>query len=302
MLPQSESCVCSRLCDMHIFPVALLHLWISIHLAHSWEGGGCLSKRCHAFHHGNGTRECGRGVVVCYCFTEDLIKWLKGKGGKMQLLTQKMLSWACHLLKAGRLRSTAGSVKPFWIMCGCSVVAPLPFVGVLLTDTDGSCIQLSSGWDVPPTVRDQEWHLETWGKERGPGYFNIGVKRTLYLKALDKQQIILMSLRTNWAALFLLYKWKLWHWMIVILSQKWQLHGFSLSTCLVVCLMRFVFSVVFFFKIQCTKLRGSEKIFLVLCVLSASHQCSHEDHSSIWFFNSLLAKIKAFFLFWRADS
>lgn len=35
------------------------------------------------------------------------------------------------------------------------------------------------------------------GKQRGPGYFNIGVKRTLYLKALDKQQIILMSLRMN---------------------------------------------------------------------------------------------------------
>lgn len=125
MLPQTESCVYSRLYDVHMFPVALLHPWISVHLVHSWEGGGCLSKRCRAFHHGNGTRECGRGGVVCCCFTKDLIKWLKGKGGKMQLLTQKMLSWAYHLLKAGRLGSTAGSMKPFWIMCSCFVVAPL---------------------------------------------------------------------------------------------------------------------------------------------------------------------------------
>lgn len=70
------------------------------------------------------TRVWGGGGVCC-CFTKDLIKWLKGKGGKMQLLTQKMLSWAYHLLKAGRLGSTAGSMKPFWIMCSCFVVAPL---------------------------------------------------------------------------------------------------------------------------------------------------------------------------------
>lgn len=139
-------------------------------------------------------------------------------------------------LKAGRLGSTAGSMKPFWIMCGCFVVSPLPSVGVLLIDTGGSCIQVLSGWSGPPTVRD----FQTRRKRRDSGYFNIGVKRTLSLKALDKQQIILMSLKMNWATLFLLYKWKLWHWMIVILSQKCQLHGFSLSTCLVVCLMRFV--------------------------------------------------------------
>lgn len=240
MLPWSESFVCSRLYDMHIFLVALPHLWISVRLAHNWEGGGCLSKTCCAFCHGNGTWERGRGGVVCYCFTKDLIKWLKQKGGKMQLLTQKMLSWAHCLLGAGRLRSTAGSTKPFWIMCGCLVVASFPSVGVLLTDTGGSCIQPLSGWGGPPAVRDQEWHLETWGKKRGPGNFNTGVKRTLHLKALAKQQIILISLRMDWAVLFLLYKWKLWRWMIVILSQKWQLHGFSLSICLIVCLMRFV--------------------------------------------------------------
>lgn len=63
----------------------------------------------------------------------------------MQLLAQKMLSWAHCLLGGGRLGSTAGSMKPFWIMCSCFVVAPFPSVGVLLTDTGGSCIQLLSG-------------------------------------------------------------------------------------------------------------------------------------------------------------
>lgn len=49
------------------------------------------------------------------------------------------------------------SMKPSWIMCGCLVVAPLPPVGVLLTDTGGSC--------DPPTLRDQEGHLEAWGNK-----------------------------------------------------------------------------------------------------------------------------------------
>lgn len=38
--------MCSGLYDVHTFPVALLHPWVSAHLVHSWEGGGCLSKRC----------------------------------------------------------------------------------------------------------------------------------------------------------------------------------------------------------------------------------------------------------------
>lgn len=53
---------------------------------------------------------------------------------KMQLLTQQMLS----VLKSGRLGSSAGSMKPSWIMCGGLVVAPLPPVGMLLTDA-GYC-------------------------------------------------------------------------------------------------------------------------------------------------------------------
>ena len=72
------------------------------------------------------------------------------------------------------------------------MVAPLPSVGVLLTGIGESCTQLLSGGGSPPTVGGHEQHLEPQEK-KGSGNFSIGIKKTLYLKALGKQQIILMS-------------------------------------------------------------------------------------------------------------
>lgn len=63
---------------------------------------------------------------------------------------------------------------------------------MLLTGIGGSCTQLLAGGGSPPTVGGHEQHLETQEK-RGSGNFSIGIKRTLYLKALGRQQIILMS-------------------------------------------------------------------------------------------------------------
>lgn len=73
------------------------------------------------------------------------------------------------------------------------MVSPLLSVGVWLTGTGGSCTWLlSGGGGSPPTVGRHEQHLETQEK-RGFGNFSTGMKRTIYLKAPGKQQIILMS-------------------------------------------------------------------------------------------------------------
>lgn len=165
MPAQSESCVCLRLCNMHIFFMALPHSWISVQSIHSWEGG-CLIKTCAVL--SAMEMEDGRvGVFcVCYCFTKDLIKWLKGKGGKTRFLTQKALTWIHSFLRAARLGSAAGSVQPLCIICGCFLVTPLPSVGVLLAGMGGRCTQLLSGGGSPPTVGGQEQHLGTQAKKR----------------------------------------------------------------------------------------------------------------------------------------
>lgn len=99
--------------------------WIPVPSAHSWEGG-CLVRTCALFLLWQWKTGAWGCFVACYCFTKGLIKWLKGKGGKMQFWTQTVLTRACSLLRAARLRSAAVSLKPFWIICGCFVVAPLP--------------------------------------------------------------------------------------------------------------------------------------------------------------------------------
>lgn len=68
----------------------------------------------------------------------------------MQLLTQKTLSWAQHLSKAGRLGSTAGPGGPSgsWVV---DFWCPLCLLSMsVLTDIGGSCVQLLSGWGVQP--------------------------------------------------------------------------------------------------------------------------------------------------------
>lgn len=52
------------------------------------------------------------------------------------------------------------SMKPFWIICGCSVVIPLPSVRVLLTGIGGNCTQLLLRGGSLPTAGGHEQHLE----------------------------------------------------------------------------------------------------------------------------------------------